>query len=352
MKQKILFVLIAISFLTINSCKDDITKPVTPPEEIKPGSRNYEWKEYELIPPTYERSMLKDLWASSPSDVWAIGESSLSQLGIWHFDGAAWKWGTETPTWAQTGLWGSSASDVWMGSSEGRLWHFNGSSWELVTKLVVEGYRDFIIQSIWGVSANKIYAVGYGAVSTKYDTYTGAVFKYDGVEWKRVPIPNIALNFHNVRRDKSGDLIIAALDESTGLVSIMSFNGTEFKKLYTATGRVVALEVVGDKTLFSKDQQIYYYENGTYKLWKDFSGTDYYGGIACYRNEKDIFMGAVQVQGYGICHYNGTDIKVIYETNSAWVWLTAGFALERDVFFIIHDWNTQRTKILHGKLKD
>ena len=63
----ILFIVVLIIF---NSC-DKITEPIiTTPEEIKPGRRDYVWKEYVLKPSFGYRALLNSMWEASLNDIW------------------------------------------------------------------------------------------------------------------------------------------------------------------------------------------------------------------------------------------------------------------------------------------
>ena len=124
-------VLLLFFFTILISCnKEPLPTPIEPEKEIQPGSRNYVWDETVLEIPVGESGLLRSMWGSSPNDIWAVGDASLSQLGIWHFDGAAWKNGVSTANWGQTGIWRTSANNIWMSNTDGMFWHFNGTIWE------------------------------------------------------------------------------------------------------------------------------------------------------------------------------------------------------------------------------
>lgn len=349
MKQKILFALIAISFLTINSCKDDITKPITPPVEIKPGSRNYEWKEYILETPPNERSIVRSIFGASPNDIWAVANASLSMLQVWHFDGSSWtESGGRVIHRDETSVWGSSASDIWISNIEGRLMHFDGEEWKFITQLKVYGYDYVLIDQLWGVNSNEIYASGFCNNPwpvTKEKEY-GVVFKYKNNEWKKLDLPVRYMNFVRVRKDKEGILYINGSDHGTPLYAIFSYDGTTFNEVLTSD-EILILNNIGERVFVGKGKKLYELKNGTCELWTDFSETEFKMGLLGGRSMKDFFS----LSNNGIGHYNGTDFKHIYDLNPlAYVYPTLLF--EKEIFFTVADFNINRTRVIHGKLKE
>jgi hypothetical protein len=159
-------------------------------------------------------AMLKKVWGSSPSDVFAVGDNGT----IIHYDGASWSPHESGTTVPLSQVWGSGPDDVYAfgddfpGSSHyNRILHYDGLSWSqqaidstlllldlagtgphdayLVgmggvilhydgtsASLVTKGTRKHL-ESLWGCSATDIYAVG--------DT----ILHYDGASWTEVSSP-------------------------------------------------------------------------------------------------------------------------------------------------------------------
>ena len=352
MKKKIFVVIISLGVLILNSCNSN---PVGPPIilEIQPGRRDYVWTEDTLKVPKGELAELSFLWGSGPDDIWAIASaSSLSQLGIWHYVGNNWKNFIDNPTYtfAQTSIWGVASNDIWLGNGDGIIWRYDGKVWNNFTRLQVNRYQNFGIQRLWGISANEIYAVGVAYNSYFNEGQLGGIFMYDGTKWKQVELPKLYLNFFQLRKAKNGDFIIPAFKGSIDSTKLIVWNGKEFRVLFSDVG-FSSFNVfnIGETTLFNIAKVVYSYENdGSYKKWKDFSSTDYYGPILCSRSEKDFFVGSWALQG--INHYNGTDLKLIYSAPNTRI--GGGLIFEKDVFFTLLDLNTNNTRILHGHLQN
>jgi hypothetical protein len=357
MKTLKVVLLSSILFLQLISCKSNpLEIPITV-KEVAPGRRDYVWQETELQIPAGESAYLGGIWGSSPNDVWATGSASEMILSAWHFDGVKWTntsaMDPNNQTYEGQAIWGTDANNIWVGNAGGVICNYDGVRWNYIKQLVDKDYGRVTIEHMWGVSANEIYFAGYAGGVTEAGTHvTGVIYKYDGIEWKRIGMPDMELNFFDVRKANNGDLVILAIDENTLLINVLVYNGSELKTLIANDENTTALEKVGDKILISQGQIMYEYDDGNLKIWKNFSGTQYKGAIWCARNEKDIFTGAQDKVGYAIGHYNGIDFQIIYPAENINIYCVAGLALPKDVFFILVDWNTLRTKILHGKLND
>jgi len=97
-----------------------------------------QWSDVPFIPGIYPFA----IWGSSASDVWAVGQT-LNQGGmpetstIIHYDGSQWTRATvpaelNVPGQVLRSVWGSSASDVWAVGDDGLMAHWNGATWSKV----------------------------------------------------------------------------------------------------------------------------------------------------------------------------------------------------------------------------
>jgi len=115
---------------------------------------------------------LLGIWGNSASDVWAVGEQNIA-----HWDGSQWSlqscsaysWTVATGTsdvcpMGFTGVWGSSANDVWAVGAGGGVYgfveHWNGLAWTMESNGMQNG-----LTGVWGSSASDIWAVGPGILS-------------------------------------------------------------------------------------------------------------------------------------------------------------------------------------------
>jgi hypothetical protein len=97
--------------------------------------------------------------------------------GKWMLDAVPhpWKIVYEDPaTLALVGVWGSSATNVFVTGSEGAIVHFDGAIWTSQTS-----GTDYEILDVWGSSSTNV----YGAVGDDDTGQVGAILNYDGVSW-------------------------------------------------------------------------------------------------------------------------------------------------------------------------
>jgi hypothetical protein len=120
---------------------------------------------------------LRDVWASSPSDVFAVGGLTL------HYDGAVW---TEMSLFNADGVWGSSPTNVFATSS-GRVKHYNGTSWTQSCSWVGQA-----LKGVFGVSECDVFAVGGG----------GTIVHYSG----QAPVPVLISHFGASVKEKAIEL--------------------------------------------------------------------------------------------------------------------------------------------------
>jgi hypothetical protein len=113
---------------------------------------------------------LTGVWGSSASDVFAVGYNDKNLGVILHYDGSSWSIMTvDTIRVNFAGVWGSSASDVFavgaykLGKS---IMHYDGSSWLLMTNGI-----NAALSGVWGSSASDVFAVGWNGMILHYGDY-------------------------------------------------------------------------------------------------------------------------------------------------------------------------------------
>lgn len=178
--------------LTLNTCNNN---PVTP-DDIKPGRRDYVWT-VDTIP--VANSVMKDIWGSSPTDIWICGDGFDRRQSLWHYDGENFTPYNEYILSA-TSFCGFERDNIWMATSSGWIYHYNGIKWKKDTTLSLTGYNDVIIQSLYGSTPNNIYAAG---MAVSLDDYKGVIARYDGQKWKYLDIPYIRVNFYDIKYDNT-----------------------------------------------------------------------------------------------------------------------------------------------------
>lgn len=342
--HNILLVIITISFF--NSC--NTTEPV---DNTKPGRRDYVWTVDTLIPPPpneHEVFSVSNIWGSSPNDMWAVGSGSSVQILLWHYDGSKWSLWPQQLGRDLLALTGFTNNDIWIGDIENSIYHFDGSSWSKLKSLFLPNFDRIGVEYFCGITPNNIYAVGGADQFNGGTDYKGILLHYDGNDWNFVNIPDIRAGFYKiVRKAFTGELIIYGFNADYGFLDkIFVYDGKTIKEIYSEY-KEPGLNEMNGEVYVTFDRKIYKYGNGQLNFWKDFPGTSFLyfkGG----RSEKDFFGASIE----GLLHYNGTDLKVIYNTYPQNIGLYRVFIFEKDIFITAAEEETGMQFIIRGTLKN
>ena len=181
---------------------------------------NYTWQEYALGDPG---SVLYDVWGTDENNVYAVGRVRLNDTvygiikwngtnwlpekknggliaiygfsetdiwtvggGVFHFNGSEWEDYTFrdpviTGSISYYSVWGTSSSDLYMGSGGGKIIHWNGSN----AQIVYSNPDEVFVKDLDGYSSDFIIGVGTGMVPPLL------AVKYDGTIWNDLPISDL-----------------------------------------------------------------------------------------------------------------------------------------------------------------
>ncbi|RLC20069.1 MAG: hypothetical protein DRI57_05665 [Deltaproteobacteria bacterium] len=257
--------------------------------------------------PTSER--LLDVWGSSGSDVFAVGNNS----AFFHYDGSSWsERSIPSSCWS---LWGNSGSDLFSGGQY--FYHYDGSNWE--TKASFSTLT--LITDIWGSSENNVFAVDY---------HNGYILHYDG-------------NAKIVYRNTSGGLwgIWGSSESNVFAVgmngAILHYNGTSWTEMTSPTSDSL-LGVWGNSgsNVFAVGENgtILHY-NGT--SWTEMTVSTSDPLVSVWgSSESDIFaVGGFREDNTSlrsvILHYDGTNWEEMPSPTSDFLWSVWGSSGD-DVF--------------------
>lgn len=322
MKQGISFIaLIGLSFF-LYSC--DTTEP--PIDDLQQGRRDYVWTADTLW--TEDFFGIHDVWGSSPNSIWMVASGTSAKDCLWYYDGVNWTRYNQILNSSLGTIFGVNPDEIWIGDGYGTIWRNTGSGWQIFQQFTLSGFDRIVIASIYGTSANNLYAVGFADENTG-TVYKGIILEYDGTEWKFLNIPDIRVGFLEIRKMKNEKYLIYASNSDNGfLEKLFVFDGvSNLQEIYSDYSYPYLDEMNGD-VYIAINRKIYKCINDKLELWKDFSSTSYHSTVLG-RSEKDFF-GA----GYdGIMHYNGTDFKILYPTQLE---KKGVLIFEKDVFFWLY----------------
>jgi hypothetical protein len=104
------------------------------------------------------------VWGSSASDVYVVG--GFTDNEIFNYDGATWNntFSSEGDELFLQAVWGSSSSDLFAVGTGGIIHHYNGSVWDTMNSGTTN-----VLSGIWGSSGSNVFTVGSGGTILQYD---------------------------------------------------------------------------------------------------------------------------------------------------------------------------------------
>lgn len=262
----------------------------------------------------------RDVWGTGPSDVFAVTGYGAAVL---HYDGGTWsEQFRPTEGYDLEAVWASTPTDVYAaGNSFGfvngayvgyaPIFHNNGSGWTEVTRFQPEQFADrAIFYGLWGASANDIFAVGGHEFEHSYRTL---IAHYNGSGWTQMTSPEDRVDLLDVWGTSGQDVYAVGIKGRPSVGVILHYDGSAWSKVLETPEGALALGVWGssatDVFVVGQRGSILHY-NGTgwtsipvptpasvrfYEIW----GT----------SPTDVFaVGADEVTGTEgvILHYDGT----------------------------------------------
>ena len=347
------------------SCKDKGTEPPLP---LK-NPREYTWTIDTLAYPGSFQTAMRDIWGSSPTDVYVVGHNDRGFGKMFHYDGKEWKpVGLNYPIEGGaiegpidlSAIYGFSKNDIWAVGKRidinpnppphfldsSLIIHFDGKQWRDQTIL-----RGRSLWSISGSAPNDIWTCGTD----------GTLYHFDGNTWRRgsvvvsVPTDGSFLLWDIQAKSPSEVYMIGNVTQNA-LARITTFflmrkNGewSLVDSFFTEPGRIAVkfgqngLWVSPEGTLYSFGPHIFRWTGSSWvKVYETLDALKKMAGTS----ERNMF--AVGILGK-ILHYNGIDwyeFKELRNPNAVYssVW-TDG----KEVFVAGFFNDGSKTLILHGR---
>lgn len=315
-------------------------------EPLEPGPRNYEWRVDTLYSPP--GGFVYDIWGSSPNDVWAVAGGGLNTL--WHFNGNEWSVWHERVGPSFYSIYGFAQDDIWMGGNDGKLYHFDGTEWTLAYSFDVEGAALVDINSIWGESTSNIYAAG--TIMNSDDSPRGFILQGNDTNWVVKIITSSEVQLIRIRsRGNSVFSFGVNIHSDPDSMFFYKFKGKELNELFVTNSDEVSsisMNRIGDSIHYVIGQGIYNYSKKKFNEWHTISDPNF--GYQIYgRHEKDLFLR----MSNGVAHYNGENTKYLFNLDHSLLNLSNNaMFFEKEVFFIVADYNQGTNYIFHGTLTE
>ncbi len=326
------------------SCRDN---PVEPP--IK-DPRTYTWTIDTLAYPGSFQTAMRDIWGSSPSNVYVVGHNDQNRGLMFHYDGKQWTdvrlsttqggniqgpidlaaihgfsasniyavgkrmyddWGPprrfldssliihfDGRQWREEkvsggrelqSIWGSSPTDVWT-AGWNTLLHYDGVKWETFPiHLPSEGIQ---FLSISGNHSNDIYMVGFkNDVVQPIDTVAFFLYHFDGLKWSVVDSVVRTTGPPSEEKFGGGLFAIDRILFSVGYGAFIKKKGSQWERMFFTEWPLVRLGGTGFSNLFAvgTESQVYHFNGLDWYRYPEFRGLDkFFSSI--WTNGKEVFV--------------------------------------------------------------
>ena len=140
------------------------------------------------------------VWATSPSDVFAVGDGGT----VRRFDRSSWNQMAAGTTRSLVGVWGTSDTNVFAVGANGTILHFDGSSWSVMSSGTTQN-----LSNVWCASEDDVFVVGAN----------GLILRFDGIEWRAMN-SNVAEYLYGVWGSSSRNVFAVG-----NLGTILRFDG-------------------------------------------------------------------------------------------------------------------------------
>ncbi|MBI5463570.1 MAG: hypothetical protein HY966_01290 [Ignavibacteriales bacterium] len=346
MIQKFTLTIIFCLPLLAVRCKDTGT---TPPEDDKPGRRDYVWTVDTLhTKPGDIIYSISRIWGSSPDDVWMIASADAG-YELWHYNGNNWLRDSVLLQIEPTSIYGFSKNDVWMSnrSSGANFWRYDGLSWKFFSEQPIGSFGQVVINDIYGEYANNVYAVGFADRHPDGTTFKGVMFRFDGGRWKEVDVGQKRVSFEKIFTCNDLVFLRGTVYEQgyPDTSKIFIYKNSTLHEVYSNVDRST-LSKIGTTIYVGFDKRIYTVDDDMkLQLWKDFSNTEFIAGIQG-RSKKDFFC----IGGSGLMHYNGSNLETILSLSSPFI--TEVLIFDNDIFWGDNDYTTGKNFMVRGTLRN
>jgi hypothetical protein len=344
------------------SCEDSPTAP----GQFK-DPRTYTWTVDTLAYPGSFQTQMKQIWGSSPNDVYTVGHNDQAFGKMWHFDGN--RWSDVKLSTGQGGIIegfidlsavsGFASNDVWAAGGRiqsnyhpppdffesGLVIHYDGVRWAEAA-LPPQGF----LISIWGTSKSDLWVGGED----------GVVTHFDGSTWRRQLLDSnlvglrYPLQITSIAGFSSDDVYAAAAKpdqvppvDST-VIYLYHFNGQQWTKT-DSTIEAIGSSLEFGSNLYGVESSLYSVLHGVFRKegnsWVEVLDDYYTARIGGNRMNNLFAVGGEET----VYHYNGVDWKRYGQFEDPTIFNAGVWTDGRDVFVIgITSNSPSKTLVLQG----
>jgi hypothetical protein len=226
----------------------DLAEPVVDP--FDPSGHVCTRDAWCWLHPTPQGNQLDDVWMDEDGVAVAVGRHGT----ILVHDGGSWT--TSTCGVGDEDLhavWGTSAEHVIAVGDLGSVYRFDGACWERMDTDISRA-----LYAVWGSATDDVYAAG-----------EETLLRFDGSEWRRVPIDLTTIFLSALWGSASDDVYAGGFLEDWNPAPILRFDGERWEQLTTTALWVEALWGSAPDDLYAVGSGLIAHYDGV-----DFAGTD------------------------------------------------------------------------------
>ena len=352
-------ILLALAFVSCHHPDD----PPPPPPEPDPGKRDYVWSLDTLNHPDSYQTDMEDIWASSPTNVYVVGQNDRASTGVmYRYRGAGWMpvklhvldGGLINTGFELHAIYGFDTARIWSVGYKLRsnpnpppnffdstfiIW-FDGTAWR---EEPMERKRGQLL-AIWGANAGDVWAGGTN----------GNLYHYTLGTWARRRDIDSTVFVLSIRGFATDDIYMTSARSLAGpdsagyyMVYLNHWNGQIWERV-DSFANVSGVWKFGRYLLTTDGHQLLSSLYGIYR---------YNGGCSwssLLQSEQPLrIQGSSSKNIYGVgdywrvFHWNGTDWRQIPTTITDMGLFTGVWSDNKETFIIGH--NGRVTYIMHGK---
>ncbi len=250
---------------------------------------------------------LRAIWGSSATDVFIGGDDGT----IIHYNGSDWSSPMETgSTKTIRGLWGSSANNVYAVGDQGTFLYYNGSGWAKIANTTSTNFN-----AIWGNSSSNMYIVGDDGTVLKYNGKTvstenvyidtdfnaiwgsddqdifivgrsGTIIHYDGTNWSEFDSTDTTEDLKAVWGTSATDVFAVGLNGT-----VLHYGGVSWSQMSVIKTDYWTIGGTISPNIFAAGEngQIFSYSNGRWTKLTDTGTNNLLRGIWS-STENDTFI--------------------------------------------------------------
>jgi len=367
MQKRFLFGLSVLFFLSCSFFGVECRQSSEPPVNRDKDPRTYTWQRDTLGDGTYQTSM-SGIWGSSANDVYVVGFAGPLFTGkIWHYDGNRWtdltpKYVEAFPAqqvfpWACEGVFGFSSTDVWIVGERDTTFPPTPFKNGFVMHYNGVNWQGTVIPqaralfSVWGKSSSDLWVGGE----------LGLFFHFDGSTWQQHNIPDTIM-VHNLSGSIGAKIYASGFthNNTSGIdySSLLEWDGTNWNVTEVAKQSNTDLDFTSSLSI--ADGMLYSCPYRAVKkrislgIWQTLynNPTAYFFNLYASSASNIFVVGRTSEEA--IYHFNGQDwyryplfVDPNFDAFRVWTNGKAAFVVEAEIQPL--SGQRSRTFVLHGK---